>query len=133
MKVTLLLPVLVLLAATVANASTDWSTERKQTERKLDSIVIPEIRFKDTPVREAFAFLAQQSTEHDQGSTQDERGIQIILKIDENAEDTLVNLDLDNMSLREALRYTCMLAGLKFQADNRVVIVALQSDPTIAP
>jgi hypothetical protein len=128
-----LFPVLVLLAATVANASTDWSIERKQTERKLDSIVIPEIRFKDTPVREAFALLAQQSTEYDQGSAQDERGVQIILKIDEKAEDTLVNLNLDNMSLREALRYTCMLAGLKFQADNRVVIVALQSDPTIAP
>jgi len=84
-------------------------------------------------VREAFAFLAEQSKEHDQGSAQDERGIQIILKIDDKAEDTLVNLNLDNMSLREALRYTCMLAGLKFQADNRVVIVALQSDPTIAP
>jgi hypothetical protein len=128
-----LFPVLLLLTATVANASADWSTERKQTERKLDSIVIPEIRFKDTPVREAFALLAQQSTEHDQGSAQDERGVQIILKIDEKAEDTLVNLNLDNMSLREALRYTCILAGLKFQADNRVVIVALQSDPTIAP
>jgi hypothetical protein len=128
-----LVPVLVFLASTVANASTDWSTERKQTERKLDSIVIPEIRFKDTPVREAFAFIAEQSTEHDQSSAQDERGIQIILKIDEKAEDTLVNLNLDNMSLREALRYTCMLADLKFQADNRVVIVALQSDPTIAP
>lgn len=133
MKLPLRFSVLLLLAATVATASTDWSAERKQTERELDSIIIPEIRFKDTPVREAFAFLAEQSKEHDQGSVQDQRGIQIILKVDEKAEDTLVNLNLDNMSLREALRYTCMLAGLKFQADNQVVIVALQSDPTIAP
>ena len=84
-------------------------------------------------MREAFAFLAEQSKEHDEGSVQNERGVQIILKIDGNTEDTLINLDLENMSLRDALRYTCMLSGLKFQADNRVVIVAMQSDPTIAP
>lgn len=81
-------------------------------------------------MREAFALLAEQSKEHDQGSAQGARGVQIILKIDKKAEDTLVTLDLANMSLRDALRYTCMLAGLKFQADNRVVIVALQSDPS---
>ena len=133
MKSPLLFSIVALLAATVVTASTDGSAERKQTERKLDSITIPEIRFKDTPVREAFAFLAQQSTEHDQVSAQGERGIQIILKIDGSADNTLINLDLQNMSLREALRYTCMLAGLKFQADNRVVIVAMQSDPSIAP
>jgi hypothetical protein len=87
-------------------------------------------RFKDTPVREALAFLAQQSKEHEQGNVQNEWGVQIVLKIDSNVENALVNLDLDNMSLREALRYTCMLSGLKFKADNRVVIVAMQSDPT---
>lgn len=114
----------------VATASTDWSAERKQTEQKLDSIIIPKIQFKDTSVREAFAFLAQQSKEHDQGSALNERGIQIILKVDGSAEDTLINLDLEKMSLRDALRYTCMLSGLKFKADNRVVIVAMQSDPT---
>ena len=124
---------LVLLAAAVATASTDWSAEKKQTERKLDSIIIPEIRFKETPVREAFAFLAAQSKERDQGSVQEERGVQIVLKIDSSAEDALITLDLKNMSLRDALRYTCMLSGLKFQADNRVVVVAMQSDPTIAP
>lgn len=133
MKIPSLLSLLALLAATVATASTDWPAERKQTERKLDSIIIPEIRFKETPVREAFAFLAAQSKDHDQGSVQDERGVQIVLKIDSSAEDTLITLDLENMSLRDALRYTCMIAGLKFQADNRVVIVAMQSDPTIAP
>jgi len=133
MKALSLFSMLALLAATPATAETDWSPERKQTERKLDSIIIPEIRFKDTPVRDAFAFLADQSKEHDQGSVQNERGVQIILKIDEKAENTLINLDLENMSLREALRYTSMLSGLKFEADNRVVIVALQSDPTIAP
>ena len=121
------------LAVTIAVASTDWSTERKQTERKLDSIIIPEIRFKDTPVREAFAFLAKQSKEHDKSNVPNERGVQIILKVDSSTDDILINLDLENMSLREALRYTCMLSGLKFQADDRVVIVAMQSDPTIAP
>ena len=121
---------LALLTATVATAIGDPSTETQKTDQKLDSMIIPEIRFKDTPVREAFAFLAQQSKEHEQGNVQNERGVQIVLKIDSNAENTLVNLDLDNMSLREALRYTCMLSGLKFKADNRVVIVAMQSDPT---
>lgn len=124
---------LAMLAAAVATANTEWSAERKETEQKLDSIIIPEVRFKDMPVRDAFAFLAQQSKEQDQGSIQNERGIQIILKIDEKADGTLINLDLADMPLRDALRYTCMLAGLKFQADNRVVIVAIQSDPTIAP
>jgi hypothetical protein len=121
------------LIVTAAVANTDWSTERKQTERKLDSIIIPEIRFKDTPVREAFTFLAKQSKEHDKRNVPNERGVQIILKVDSSTDDILINLDLENMSLREALRYTCMLSGLKFQADDRVVIVAMQSDPTIAP
>jgi len=119
-----------LLAATVASASTDWSTERKQTERKLDSIIIPEVRFKETPVRDAFALLAAQSKEHDQGSAQNERGVQFVLKIDKSTEDTLVTLDLANMSLRDVLRYVCMLANLKFKADNKVVIIALTSDPS---
>jgi hypothetical protein len=121
------------LVATLASAIADPAAETRETDRKLDSIVIPKIEFKDTPVREAFAFLAQQSKEHDKSGSTGEQGVQFVLKIDANAEATLISLDLENMSLREALRYTCMLAGLKFQADKRVVLVAPLSDPTIAP
>jgi hypothetical protein len=125
--------VTIALLAALASAIADSNVQTRETDRKLASIVIPKIEFKDTPVREAFAYLAQQSKEHDKTSEPHERGVQFVLKIDNNADATLINLDLENMSLREALQYTCMLSGLKFQTDRRVVIVAPLSDPTIAP
>jgi len=129
---TWLLAIFAVCSAQTSALASDEKARTADMNEKLDAIVIPTISFKDTPVREAFAFLQQQSKEHDRSST-GEKGVQFVLKIDSSAEATLINLDLENMRLREAIMYTCTLAGLKFQAEPTVVLVALQSDPTVAP
>jgi hypothetical protein len=130
---TLLIAVVAVCSAPALSPGSDQEASTAKINAKLDSIVIPKISFQDTPVREAFATLQQQSKEHDESGSIGEKGVQFVLKIDSNADATLINLNLENMRLRDAVMYTCTLAGLKFQADPTVVLIAMQSDPTVAP
>jgi len=129
----LLIAAIAVCSAPALARGSDQKAGTAKINAKLDSIIIPKISFKDTPVREAFATLQQQSKEYDESGSTVEKGVQFVLKIDSNADATLVNLDLENMRLRDAIMYTCTLAGLKFQADPTVVLIAMQSDPTVAP
>ena len=99
--------------------------------RKLDEIIIPRINFTDATVREAIEFLRQRSVALDTESMDTgERGVNIVLKLDQAAASQTVTLDLANLPLREALTYITNLANLKFKIEPYAVLIVPLSEPT---
>lgn len=99
--------------------------------RKLDEIIIPRINFTDATVREAIEFLRQRSEALDTEAVDtSERGVNIVLKLDQAAASQTVTLDLANLPLREALTYITNLANLKFKVEPYAVLIVPLSEPT---
>jgi general secretion pathway protein D len=141
-------------AETRTTDSSALQDERRGTElmiARLNRIVVPRIDFRDATVREAVAFLQQQSRTLDTTETSPEqRGINIFLKLpsvgaaiappvgdfEDDAPapvpraDTRITLNLSNVPLYEALRYVATLAGLKVKVEPFAVSLVPLSEPT---
>jgi general secretion pathway protein D len=99
--------------------------------RKLDEIIVPRINFTDATVREAVEYLRQRSEALDtEGSETGERGVNIVLKLDQAAASQTVTIDLANLPLREALSYITNLANLKFKVEPYAVLIVPLNEPT---
>ena len=99
-------------------------------EEKLKGIRIPTVEFKDTPLRDALAFLQQKSVELDLNERDPNRkGINIVLGTGGGVGDTPITLKLTNVPLSEALRYTANLAQLKYKVESHAVTVVPLSTP----
>jgi general secretion pathway protein D len=130
--------------APVVNESA--SEERRGTElmlARLNRIIVPRINFKDAPVQEAIASLREQSRAL--GVDDNGEGINIVLELasrpapapvpttSDSEEETpaavapraanLINLNLSNVPLYEALRYVALQAGLKVRVEPFAVSV----------
>lgn len=99
--------------------------------RKLDEIVIPRINFTDAKISEAVDYLRQRSEALDTGADETgERGVNIVLKLDQAAASQTVTIDLANLPLREALSYITNLANLKFKVEPYAVLIVPLNEPT---
>jgi general secretion pathway protein D len=99
--------------------------------RKLDEIIVPRINFTDATVREAVEYLRQRSEALDtEGGETGERGVNIVLKLDQAAASQTVTIDLANLPLREALSYITNLANLKFKVEPYAVLIVPMNEPT---
>ncbi len=99
--------------------------------RKLDEIIVPRINFTDATVREAVEYLRQRSEALDtEGPETGERGVNIVLKLDQAAASQTVTIDLANLPLREALSYITNLANLKFKVEPYAVLIVPVNEPT---
>lgn len=99
--------------------------------RKLDEIEIPRVSFVDATVREAIEKLQERSAELDRTAAPgEERGVNIVLKLDAAAQSQLVTLDLTNIPLRQALEYIVNLANLKIKIEPYAILIVPLSEPT---
>lgn len=99
--------------------------------RKLDEIIVPRINFTDATIREAVEYLRQRSEALDtEAAETGERGVNIVLKLDQAAASQTVTIDLANLPLREALSYITNLANLKFKVEPYAVLIVPLSEPT---
>lgn len=98
--------------------------------RKLDDIIIPRINFTDATVREAIEYLRQRSAAEDGGAPDGDRGVNIVLKLDQAAASQTITIDLNNIPLREALDYITRLANLKIKVEPYAVLIVPLSEPT---
>ena len=94
------------------------SGDASELRNQLKSIIIPEIDFSEATIEEAVDFLRRQSQQHDP----DKKGINII------THQTIgpaapINLQLTDVPLEDALKFTTELAGLKYKLDPLAVIV----------
>ncbi|MFM8888183.1 MAG: Amuc_1098 family type IV pilus outer membrane protein [Chthoniobacterales bacterium] len=99
--------------------------------RKLDDIIIPRISFTDATLREVVEAIREQASELDNAAADPaDRGVNIVLKLDETAATQTITLDLANLPLREALDYVTRLANLKIKVDPYAVLVVPVSEET---
>ncbi|MCF6314570.1 MAG: hypothetical protein L3J39_19130, partial [Verrucomicrobiales bacterium] len=82
-------------------------------ESKLKNIILPKVEFQDTPLKEALATLQEQSAEFDvQAIDPATKGVNFNLSESvKGAEDEGITLNLSNVPLVTALKYTSSLAN----------------------
>lgn len=112
--------------------------------RKLERIIIPKIELREATIREAIDFLKKKAVELDADSPSGERGVNIVLKLDNagpgtatpaipaipgldqipnamptvgNPADARITVSLSNIPLVEALKYVTGLANLKYKIE----------------
>jgi len=99
--------------------------------RKLDELIVPRINFTDATVREAIEYLRQRSEALDtEAMDAADRGVNIVLKLDQAAASQTVTIDLANLPLREALTYITNLANLKFKVEPFAVLIVPINEAT---
>jgi len=111
-------------------------TPQQLIEAKLKAIIIPSIVFRDTPFKDALAFLQERSVELDVNeSGPAKKGVNFILEHGDReaaANDTLITLKLSNVPFVTALKYTVALAQMKYHVDAYAVRISPlnEKDPT---
>lgn len=117
-------------------AAGDVAYERE----KLKSIVIPEIDFKDVPLEDAIEFLRRKSADLDtMESDPSNKGVNLVVQPAAGPQDVVeeaqgrensprITLNLKNVPLEEALRYTTELAGRKYKVDSDGVEIVPLTD-----
>ena len=109
-------------------------SKSEENKRKLETIIIPKLEFREVTVREAIAYLRRVSLQLDPAKTGVNiapRGITAVpsTPAGPNAPtmvsplETRVTVSLTNIPLGEALRYVSSLAGLKCMTDETGVFV----------
>ncbi len=92
--------------------------------QKLNSIIIPEINFRDAVVPDIVRFLSDESRRVDP----QHEGVNIVLQ-SPDVEGRTVTLSLRDVPLVEALKYVTTVAGLKFRVEPSAVLVLPKDAP----
>jgi len=92
---------------------------KKELEKELSAIVLPEVEFREATVSDVIAFLRQESKKY----TKDKAEINFVIVLPEGKEPT-VTLSLRKIPLMEVLRYITVLTGLQCQVDPHAVVIS---------
>jgi len=96
----------------------------KKVEGKLVTVIIPKLEFRDTPFKDALAFLQHRSVELDMLEADPaKKGVDFILEDRVLADSARITLRLSNIPLSEALRYTTDLAGFTYVEEEHAIII----------
>ncbi len=124
-------------------------------EDKLKRIILPNVEFREMPLRDALEFLTQKSAELDRAEADPaKKGVNMIIQAGpgtgaiaappgnggpsfddplggggSDVGDTLITLKLTNVPLVEAIRYTTSLAQLKYKVEPHAIVVVPLSTP----
>lgn len=93
-------------------------------KRKLQTIVIPQVRFREAPVTEVVKFLQAQSAEFDPSPAQEGKGVPLLLRAEQIGNAPKLTLNLEQVPLEEALKYVTQLANLKYEVRPYAVVIA---------
>lgn len=111
-------------AATTADTAPVSGTAMQRAEK----IIIPTVQFSGASVKDAIEFLRVKSRASDPAG----KGINIILTPDAASSTASLTLDLKDVPLSEALRYTAELCNLKLTADGDAIILQEAGPPAPA-
>ncbi len=101
--------------------------------RKLDTIMIPHINFRDSPLREALQYIRQRAATLDVTESEPARkGVNIILKADPESEQANIpiTLQLTDVPLRNVLLYLMEGANMKLKVEPHAVLAVPLSEST---
>lgn len=133
-------PALVLIAALLVTGGTraqnlaDQDNASQSVEAKLKTIVIPKVQFKDTALKDVLNFLRQKSVELDRAEKDPaKRGVNLVLRPGGKPDviDTPITLNLTNVPLGDAFRYTADLGGLDYRVNGPSVVIQPKSDKPV--
>lgn len=99
------------------------TTAKKETiAKKLNSIVIDHIEFKDVALPTVISYLNQKTKELDK----EKKGVNIILKLDANdvKNPPKITIRLEDIPLGDAIKYIAMAAGMKYQVEAEAVAIS---------
>lgn len=108
--------------STLALTVVEQTEAQKAWEKKMRAITIPELEFGDLSVKDAVASLRDYARKADP----DKRGVNIVVG-DPNlaiAGGPSLRLELRDISLYDALRYSCEAAGLSMRIEDNAVVVS---------
>jgi hypothetical protein len=141
-----------------SEARPSGTTGARAIQRKLETIIIPKLEFREATIREAIDFLMKRALALDP----DHRGINMVVRLDTgsgalppppppapyipgldplpgakpvlaqaaNPEEARITVSLNNIPLGEALRYVTGLANLKYKVEANAIAIVPQSMPT---
>lgn len=99
--------------------------------RKMQSIIFPQVQFAGASIEEAVEFLRVKSRDLDVTETDPtKKGVNIILKAGDSPSGATISLDLKDVPMVEALRYVTELAQMKFKVEPFAVMIVPISDAT---
>jgi hypothetical protein len=87
--------------------------------KKLDTIVITQIRFVDTRVSTVFEFLKKRSRGLDPAKV----GVNFLLTLPKGKEEPTITMDFYNVPLRWAVKHVCKQAGLTYQVAEKAIFI----------
>jgi len=111
---------------------------REYIQEKLQSIIIPEIKFSEATIEEAVDALRRAALENDH-ATKDpkQKGVNIIIRKLEKEElpkgwvPAKINLHLTEVPLSDALNFTSQLGGYKYRIDPLAVVLVPPTNPKL--
>jgi hypothetical protein len=87
--------------------------------RKLDQIVVPEIRFREAAMIDVVQYLSEQSKQLAPDKTQ----INFVWLVPDDFKPRAVTLNLHKVPMSEVLNYVTQLSGLKYRVDAHAVVI----------
>lgn len=117
--------VLTLLGATEAQERKPKDPRQVAIEKKLDTIKIPMVSFKDSSLEEAVDFLRLRANEFDPApKNQAERGVNFVIKAPKDFQAVPLTLNLKDVSLRKAIENVAEASGLAMTVDPFAVTLS---------
>lgn len=95
--------------------------------RKLSSIEIPRVNFRDALVENAIEFVRQELRRLDP----EKKGVNIVVNLPSEVKQRTVTLDLIDVSAAEVLKYMAEVGGFVYRVDRSVVFITTK-EPVVA-
>jgi beta-lactamase regulating signal transducer with metallopeptidase domain len=113
---------LLLITATLVNGGGEKPVPPSKpaaAEEKAKRLVAPKLEFQEAPLEDVVNYLVDLSRQLDP----DRKGVNILLQMTPGAKSPVVTLNLHNIPLLDALRYTADLTGLKVVVGENVIVL----------
>lgn len=96
---------------------------------KLDSIILPNVEFREATLREAVDYLRAISIKLDTATNDPNlKGVNFIAKLEVSAADPKITLNLKNVTLGQATKYVAELSGCKVSVQSSAVVFLAPAD-----
>lgn len=104
-----------------------WNAEEGPLVKKLRSIILPRVQFREATLEEALEFFRVKARTLDTAeSDATKRGVNMVLKT-KQASQARISLDLANVPLEEALKYTTELANVDYWIEGSAVAITAKA------
>jgi hypothetical protein len=115
---------LLLLTGVCSTCRADLAPTALDCRLVVDRVRVPEVRFEGASLEAVSSFLRERSRIHDPMG----EGINVVVRVTDltrrRIDERGVNLELDDVPLRDLIRYVCLVTGLRYRIDRPAVILA---------